>query len=128
VILASTATTIVGIVVGIFVGLLIVFFVGGYIANRRRRGALGAELRASIETADAALADARAQDKGWERTTIEAAARAAVAPSEVRALHLIRVIDRPGTDADQAIFRVVTADGAERSVTLGRRDGAWVAV
>ncbi len=70
----------------------------------------------------------RAQDRGWERATIEAAARAAVAPREVQELHLVQVVDKPGTDADQAVFRVVGADGAESTVTLGRRDGAWVAV
>jgi hypothetical protein len=127
VILAS-AGTVVGIVIGVVVLLLIVFFVGGYVVIGRRRAAQEAELRARVEAADAALADARAQDKGWERATIEAAARAAVAPAEVRELHLVQVVDLPGTDADQAVFRVVGADGSERTVTLGRRDGAWVAV
>jgi hypothetical protein len=127
VILAS-ASTVVGIVVGVLVVLLVVFFIGGYIANSRRRDALDADLRAHIEAADAELAQARAQDRGWERANIEAAARAAVAPREVRELHLVQVIDKPGTDADQAVFRVVGADGSESTVTLGRRDGAWVAV
>ena len=36
--------------------------------------------------------------------------------------------DKPGTDADQAVFRVVLQDGAEETVTLGRRDGAWIAL
>jgi hypothetical protein len=127
-VILATAGTVVGIVVGVIVVLLIVFFIGGYIAVSRRRDAQESELRARVEAADAALAQARAQDKGWERATIEAAARAAVAPDEVRELHLVQVVDNPGTDADQAIFRVVGADGAERTLTLGRRDGAWVAV
>jgi type II secretory pathway pseudopilin PulG len=127
VILAS-AGTVVDIVVGVIVVLLIVLFVGGYVVVGRRRAAQEAELRARIEAADAALAAARAQDKGWERGTIEAAARAAVAPRDIAALHLVQVVDRPGTDADQAVFRVVGADGAESTVTLGRRDGAWVAL
>jgi predicted cobalt transporter CbtA len=127
VILAS-ASTVVGIIVGVLLVLLVVFFIGGYIATNRRREAMDAELRARIEAADAALAAARAQDRGWERETIEAAARAAVAPSEVRNLHLVQVIDKPGTDADQAVFRVVGTDGSEQTVTLGRHDGAWVPV
>jgi hypothetical protein len=127
VILASAAT-VVGIVVGVVIVLMVVFFVGGYIAISRRRAAQEADLRARVEAADAELAAARAQDKGWERATIEAAARAAVAPDEVRELHLVQVVDQPGTDADQAVFRVVGADGRERTVTLGRRDGAWIAV
>jgi hypothetical protein len=43
----------------------------------------------------------------------------------VRELHLVQVVDRPGTDEDQAVFRVVT-DRGERTLVLGRRDGAWV--
>jgi hypothetical protein len=127
-VIIASAGTVVGIVVGVLIVLLVVFFIGGYIANSRRRDALDADLHARIEAADAELAAARAQDKGWERATIEAAARAAVAPREVRALHLVQVIDRPGTDADQAVFRVVGADGSESTVTLGRRNGSWVAV
>jgi hypothetical protein len=36
------------------------------------------------------------------------------------------VIDRPGTDADQAVFDVHAA-GARHRVVLGRRDGEWIA-
>jgi hypothetical protein len=127
VILASFSL-ILGIVVGVIAVLALILFFGGLIANGRREAALGADLHARIEAADAALADARAQDRGWERAAIEAAARLAVAPREVRELQLIQVVDQPGTDADQAIFRVVGTDGDERTVTLGRRDGAWVAI
>jgi hypothetical protein len=124
----ASAGTVVGIVVAVIIVLLIVLFIGGYVVLGRRRAATDAELRARIEAADAELAQARAQDRGWERATIEAAARAAVAPREVAQLHLVQVVDRPGTDADQAVFRVVGADGRESTVTLGRRDGAWVAL
>jgi Tfp pilus assembly protein PilX len=127
VILASFSLVL-GIVIAVIVVLAVILFVGGLYVTSRRQTALSAELVARIEAADAALADARAQDKGWERATIEAAARAAAAPQEVRELHLVQVVDKPGTDADQAVFRVVGADGAESTVTLGRRDGAWVAV
>jgi hypothetical protein len=126
VILASFSLVL-GIVVGVIVVLAVLLFAGGLYASGRRRDKLAGSLRARIEAADAALADARAQDKGWERATIEAAARAA-AGADVSALHLVQVVDMPGTDADQAVFRVVGADGAERMLTLGRRDGAWVAV
>ena len=116
-----------GIVVGVIAVLAVLLFAGGLYASGRRRDKMAGSLRERIEAADAALADARAQDKGWERATIEAACRAA-AGGEVRELQLVQVVDQPGTDADQAIFRVVGADGAERTITLGRRDGAWVAV
>lgn len=126
-ILASAADVVAIVVVAILV-VLLVLFIGGYVVLGRRRVASETELKHRIEAADAALADARAEDKGWERGTIEAAARAAIAPREARELHLVQVVDKPGTDADQAVFRVVLQDGAEETVTLGRRDGAWTAL
>jgi hypothetical protein len=128
VILALSTGDVVGIVIGAVVLILLLFFLGGSYALSRRRAADEADLKQRIEAADAALAEARAEDKGWERQTIEAAARAAVVPREVKQLHLIQVVDKPGTDADQAVFRVVHADGGEQTLTLGRRDGAWIAV
>jgi hypothetical protein len=127
-VILGSFSLILGIVVGVIVVLAVLLFAGGLYASGRRRDKLADSLLARIEAADAALADARAQDRGWERATIEAAARAAVAPQEVRELQLVQVVDKPGTDADQAVFRVVGADGDERTVTLGRRDGAWVVV
>lgn len=122
------AVSTLGIVVIVVIAVLILLFAGGVIATGRRRASLADNLRERIEGADAALADARAQDKGWERATLETAARAAVAPRDVVALHLIQVVDKPGTDADQAVFRAEHADGDATTVILGRRDGAWVAV
>jgi type II secretory pathway pseudopilin PulG len=126
VILASVS--VLDIVVIVVLAVVVIFGGGGYLAVRRRQTMLDQRLRTQIEAADAALADARAQDRGWDRATIEAAARAAVAPREIRDLHLVQVVDKPGTDADQAVLRVVAADGAESTLTLGRREGAWVAV
>lgn len=120
--------SVVEIIVLVALVVIALLFAGGMLAVSRRRDKLADSLLARIEAADAALADARAQDKGWERATIEAAARAAVAPQEVQELHLVQVVDKPGTDADQAVFRVLGADGTEHTVTLGRREGAWVAV
>ena len=67
----------------VLVGLVVIalLFAGGMLAVSRRRDKLADSLLARIEAADAALADARAQDRGWERATIEAAARAAVGPA-----------------------------------------------
>jgi hypothetical protein len=127
-VILGSFSLVLGIVVGVIVVAAVLLFAGGLYASGRRRDKLAGSLRERIEAADTALADARAQDRGWERATIEAAARAAVAPREVRELQLVQVVDQPGTDADQAIFRIVGADGAESTVTLGRRDGAWVAV
>jgi hypothetical protein len=126
-VIISSFSLVLGIVVGVIVVAAVLLFAGGLYASGRRRDKLADSLLARIEAADAALADARAQDRGWERATIEAAARAAVS-GDVRELHLVQVVDKPGTDADQAVFRAVGADGAESTVTLGRRDGAWVAL
>jgi hypothetical protein len=128
----ASASLVVGLIVGFFIVLVVLLFAGGIIATGRRRQAQRERLTATIEEADAALAAARASDRGWDREVIEAAARDAFAarhggkaPAD---LHLVRVIDQPGTDADQAVFRAVVDLGRDETITLGRRDGAWVAV
>jgi hypothetical protein len=109
---------------------MILLAVGGWIATRRRTEASSGALRAQLREADRALAAAHAEDKGWERSGLEAAARRAVAETygdeRVHELHLVQVVDNPGTDRDTAVFRVMT-DGGEHTLVLGRRDGAWVA-
>ena len=105
---------------GVLVALL---FIGGYIANARRRDAERAALLARAREADRMLASAHAQDKGWERAALEAAARAAYAQrhgNEPERLTLVQVVDRPGVDEDEAVF---DADG--ESLVLGRRGGEW---
>ena len=37
----------------------------------------------------------------------------------------MQVIDRPGVDADEAVFRVESPDGREHRITLGRTSGEW---
>ena len=116
------------IVIGVLLALL---FVGGYVANARRREAERAALLARAREADRHLAEAHAQDKGWERGALEAAAREAFAErharAEIRDLQLVQVVDRPGTESDQAVFRVRTDDG-EHELVLGRQGDSWVAV
>jgi hypothetical protein len=110
--------------------LVIVLFVGGYIANGRIARARAARLHAQIEAADQALAEARAGDRGWDLATLESAARQAYVSRfegrEPEQLHLIQVVDRPGTDADEAVFRAIDGN-REQDVVLGREDGQWVA-
>src|SRR4051794_32208906 len=124
------AIALVPVIIGVLVLLMIVFFVGGYIASGRRREALARRLHAEIEAADAALAQARAGDRGWDREAIDAAARTALAErrpgANVQELHLVQVVDRPGTDADEAVLRAILADGSHETVTLGRAEGAWI--
>jgi hypothetical protein len=117
------------ILIAAVVVLAIVFFIGGYIAVSRRRRTMDARFHVQLEEANAALAAARAEDRGWERPNLEAAVRAAHGRAhpgaEIRELHLIQVVDRPGTESDQARFRVVDAHG-EHEILLGRRGDDWV--
>jgi hypothetical protein len=113
------------IVILVVVVLLAALFVGGYVASGRRHRAEQATLRARVEEADQHLARAHADDKGWGRSGLEAAAREAFRERHGRdagTLMLVQVVDRPGTDEDEAVFH---ADG-ERLV-LGRSGDRWVA-
>jgi hypothetical protein len=121
--------SIIAIVLLVLAALLVFLFVGGLIATARRRRTEEAQLRAELEAANEALARAHAEDKGWRREVMEEAAGAAWAarhPGEpIDALHLVAVIDRPGTDEDEAVFRVIS-HGRQETLRLGRRDGEWV--
>jgi hypothetical protein len=108
----------------IVLAVLLVLAVGGSIAARRRLSATQDRFEADLQRVNRDLAVAHAEDRGWERSTLEASARQAYTAergSEPTDLELVQVIDRPGTDDDHAIFRI----GKER-LTLGRRDGEWV--
>jgi len=116
-----------GIIVIIVVVLVVLLIVGGLVANARRARDQEDETLSAVREADQALALARASDRGWERAVLEAAAREAFAarsPVEVRELLLMRVVDRPGTEEDQALFRVVTDVGSEE-ILLVRHGGEW---
>jgi hypothetical protein len=128
----ANISVVLGFVIGLLVVLVIVLSIGGYIATSRRLRAQRERLVAAVEEADERLAQARATDRGWDRAVIEAVAREAFAarhggkaPAD---LHLVQVIDNPGTEADQAIFRAVVDMARDETITLGRRDGAWVAL
>jgi hypothetical protein len=118
------------IVLIVLAALFLALFIGGFIANGRRQRARAAELRAQIEAADNALAQARADDRGWDLPALEAVARAACTSRfggrQPEELHLVQVLDRPGTDADEAVFRAIDGE-REEDVVLGREGGQWVA-
>jgi hypothetical protein len=103
--------------------------IGGAIAGARRRRAREHDFGAAVDRVNRDLADARAEDRGWERELLEAAARRFFADAEpaaqVTSMELVQVVDEPGTDQDKAVFRVSTASG-ERHLTLGRERGEWV--
>jgi hypothetical protein len=116
------------IIIAVIVLLVLVLGIGGYIATGRRQRADEAKLPDELEAANQALALARASDKGWERSVLDAACRAAFADrsaAEIRELQLVQVVDKPGTEEDQAVFRVVTDHGSEY-LHLDRHGDAWV--
>ena len=118
----------IAVIVIVFVVLVVLLIVGGVIANGRRARSLEDETRSAARDADQVLAQARASDRGWERGVLEAAAREAFAarsPAEVLELLLVKVVDRPGMEEDQALFRVVTDAGSEEILLVRDAGGAW---
>ncbi len=109
----------------VLAAVVILLVLGGFIVSGRRNRADRARLLREIEQANQALAEAHAADNGWERQGLEAAARAAFAEGAVEELHLVQVIDRPGTDADEAVFRVRGAGGRESRLVLARTGDSW---
>jgi hypothetical protein len=114
----------------IVIGALIVFFlIGGAIAVSRRNAAHGGRLLRDLASANEALARARAEDRGWDRDMIDAAGRAAHLArrpdARIGAVHLVQVVDRPGTEHDEALLRIVD-DAGSHDVLLGRAGDEWV--
>ena len=113
------------VVVGVIL-VLALLAVGGVIARRRQLAATEARFEANLAQVNRDLAAAHAEDRGWARDGLDAAARAAWAEArpgtEPGDLTLVQIVDRPGTDDDKAVFR--STAGAR--LTLGRRDGEWV--
>jgi hypothetical protein len=106
---------------------LILGFLGTRARDRRQAGSWEAHVR----DADAALAQAAASDRGWQRELMEEAARAAL--TEERPdwsyddLHLVLVDDRPGIEEDRAHFVAIAEGGGEARVVLSRQGDRWVA-
>jgi Tfp pilus assembly protein PilX len=108
----------------IVIVVLALLAVGGAYARARQLRRSRPTFDAHLEQVNRDLATAAAQDRGWDRDTLEQAARRIYATErggEPASLQLVEVLDREGTDQDQAVFRC----GDER-LTLGRRDGEWV--
>jgi hypothetical protein len=123
------AVSTIDIVIVVVAGIIGLVAAGGWMAATRRTRAGEHKLLEELHVAEQELARAHAMDKGWDRALLESAAHDAVVArfgsEPVDALQLVQVIDRPGTDADQAVFRVHTADGGEHRITLGRTGGVW---
>jgi hypothetical protein len=107
---------------------LAVLIVGGYFARKRQLARSRPAFERALAQVDQDLAAAAASDRGWDRAHLETSARRIFAEqlgAEPAQLTLVEVIDRPGTDDDQAVFDV-DAGGTHHRLVLGRRDGDWV--
>jgi hypothetical protein len=102
---------------------------GGGIAVSRRRRRDAPTFEALLDDANRALAAAHAEDKGWEPSALQDAARAEFAREragvEVHDMTLVQVVDRPGVEDDEAVFRFETADGGVHHLTLQRTADGW---
>jgi hypothetical protein len=109
--------------------LLLLLFLGGFVAVRRR--ANRPEAAAHIRAADQALEQARASDRGWDRALLEQAARAALEEhrpgSSWDTVALVLVDDRPGVVDDTAHLLATGPDGEARVILSRREGGDWFA-
>jgi Tfp pilus assembly protein PilX len=118
-------STVILIILIVLAVLIVGGMVGRALQTRRSAGAFDA----ALARVDHDLAEAAAEDRGWDRALLEQVARSAARErhgAEPDELTLVEVLDRPGTDADEAVFRVRVAGAAHR-LGLGRREGEWVA-
>jgi hypothetical protein len=113
----------------IVLAVLALLAIGGLVARLRVNAREEEAFRRQLEEANRQLAQAAAQDRGWDRAHLEECARRIYTEqtggAEVPDLLLVEVLDRPGTDQDQAVFRIGDRR-SEHHLTLGRRDGEWV--
>jgi hypothetical protein len=119
------------IILIVFGAIVLIALVLGFLGARARDRRLAAHWEEHVRAADAALAQAAASDRGWQRETMEDAARAALAEGrpgwDYGPLHLILVDDRPGIEEDRAHFVAVGDGGDEARVVLSRRGDRWIA-
>src|SRR4051812_9456253 len=123
-----SALAIVLIVLGIIVLVAVLL---GFLGARKRDRLQAGHWEERVRAADAALAEAAATDRGWEREIMEQAARAALAEMRPdwapRDLLLVLVDDKPGIEEDRAHFVAVSDAGDEARVVLARQGDLWIA-
>jgi hypothetical protein len=119
------------IILIVAVVIVLIAVVLGLLGARRRDEHRAGSWEAHVRSADAALAEAAATDRGWQREIMEQAARAALTEMRPdwapRDLFLVLVDDRPGIDEDRAHFVAVSDGGDEARVVLTRQGDLWVA-
>jgi len=117
------------VIVIAFGALLLILFVAGFLAARRR--ASRPEVEDHIRAADRALEAARASDRGWDREHMTRAAGSAISERrpeyEWETIALVLVEDRPGVAEDRAQLLASGPHGDCRVVLARREGGEWFA-
>ena len=118
------------IVLIVLATIVLLAFIGGLLGARRRDERQAPTYAQHLREADNALEQARASDRGWDRSVMEQVARAALAENRpgvsFHDLELVLVDDRPGVEEDRARFEAVGADGRV-PVVLARSEAGWIA-
>ena len=112
----------------IILAVFAVLILGGIYARNRQLARSRPAFERALSRVDQDLAAAAATDRGWDRELLEGAARRISTEhfgAEPEELTLVEVIDKPGTEEDQAVFEV-TSGGDRHRLVLGRRDGDWI--
>jgi hypothetical protein len=113
------------IIIGVVLALGVVFFVGGYVASRRRT----VDWSKHVAEAERALELAWTEDRGWDREMLHRSAREALGSHkpgfEYTDVHLVLVEDRPGVEEDKAQLVAVGEDGEAKVVLAREADGGW---
>jgi hypothetical protein len=126
--LAISTLAIVLIAVGAVIALFVVL---GILGARARARHQAGSWEQHVRSADAALAQAAASDRGWHREAMESAARTAIDAARpgwtYGDLHLVLVDDRPGIEEDRAHFVAIDDQGQEARVVLARDGDRWSA-
>ena len=113
----------------IVIVVLILLAAGGILARSQQLKRSRPAFERNLAQVERDLVAAAAADRGWNREHLEAAARRIGSEqlgSEPEELTLVEVLDRPGTEEDEAVFDI-RAGGQRHRLVLGRRDGDWVA-
>jgi hypothetical protein len=117
------------IILIVVIAVLILLAIGGSLARRRQLQRTEGDFETQLAQANRDLAIAHANDRGWQRSVLEDAARRAFAEersgAQPETMTLVAIIDRPGTDEDKAVFQLEEG-GGRHSLTLGRKNDQWV--
>jgi hypothetical protein len=125
----SAAMSTVAIVVIAVGAVLVLLFLGGFVAARRR--AARPEVAERIRAVDRAREQARASDRGWDPERMTAACGAAIRERRPdyrwESIELVLVEDRPGVTEDRAHLVASGEQGSVRVVLARREGGEWFA-